>query len=134
MTTQCEGRREDLSRLVNAACVPIFIGNYFAIDGRGPLNLSATGTLVRFEDRLFVVTCEHVRKKAYAAEGDTASVAVGRAIINLSSWVPDSSMTKAELVPALRQLKTGGSDPDVSIAELPMHYLDLISRQKEKTL
>ena len=131
MATHCDGDRAELSRLANAACVPLFIGNYFAADGRTPDTPSATATLVRFKGRLFVVTCEHVRKTAYAAPGQTASVGVGRTIINLSSWGADSSTGQAQLIPALRQLRLE-SNRDLSIAAVPAHYLDLLNRYKTK--
>lgn len=126
MATSFDGERKDLSRLANAACVPLFIGDYFGIQGRGPAMLSASGTLVQFHGRLFVITCEHVRKEAYARKGWTPSIAVGRAIINLSSWAEEG------LIPALREVRIPAGPRDVSIAELPMHYLGILGRDKPK--
>ncbi|HEX7851001.1 MAG TPA: hypothetical protein VF485_14825 [Sphingomonas sp.] len=101
------------------------MGNILA-DGHKASSPSATATFVRFENRIFVVTCLHVKQIAFKGRGSTARLHAGRAVIELAHWT-----TKGVRVPSLRDVDRDTAI-DVSLCELPVYLLELLSRDKVK--
>lgn len=118
---------QERSRSMNKYCLPIFTGKDFVLDGRPPSNPSATATLVKFQDRLWVVTCDHVRKALEAKKGYGAHLSVDRLVIELGYY------SETGKISVLRQVNVDGKSIDISIAEIPNHYLALLSKNKEKS-
>ena len=107
-------------------CLPIFIGKPFVLDGRPPSNPSATATLVKFKNRLWVVTCDHVRVTAESNPEWVASLAAGNVTLELGCWGEGGWRS------ALKKVDCFESGVDIAIAEIPNHSLETLSRSKPK--
>jgi hypothetical protein len=106
------------------SCAPLFISDHFLAVGIDARTTSATATFVKFEGRLFVVTCRHVADIAYQADRSTAQLFGASTIISLGMLSPRG------VSGSLR-----GAPPgiDISLCPLPDYLFQQISKKSGKT-
>ena len=117
-------------------CLPVFIQSYYLHDGHTDKTENATLTFIKYNNRIYAVTCMHVinhlnsKREELNDQWYTLSLSLERVIIQLSD-IDHSDPTKRKDV--LRKLKSNfnGEEVDIVIAPIDSHW-ELIKTKKNK--
>ncbi|AWH19207.1 hypothetical protein C1922_18755 [Stenotrophomonas sp. ZAC14D2_NAIMI4_7] len=128
---------EEIDRRVHRCCAPLFGTGILLSGGHDPSVTSATATFVKFESRIYVVTCHHVLSAFFSATVRGKRVIVptlhcGNTIYPLATYASDGTYTSlfkscrefpgagdVDSDDALDALDRANADrPDIAIADI----------------
>lgn len=120
-------------------CLPVFFHSYFLSDGHSEETENATLTFVKYENRIYAVTCKHVIHHLHSKRNElenqwyTLSLCLDRVILQLSD-IDNSDPTKRKDI--FRKLRRSFNDKEVDIVIAPIdsHWKMIKSKKNKKTV
>ena len=117
-------------------CLPVFFHSYFLRDGHTEEAENATLTFIKYENRMYAVTCKHIihhlnsKRDELEDQWYTLSLSLDRVFLQLSD-IDHSEPTKRKDI--FRKLKRSfnGEEVDIVIAPIDSHW-GLIESKKNK--
>ena len=112
-----------------AYTTPLFIQHQFLASGHDIGTDSATGTFIKFENNIYIVTCDHVLKQANHLERMNLAVVTNRTIFNLSEFQRDGYLMPSFRVP----LEPCGMEKiDIGITKISNYMWSMLKNEKGK--
>jgi hypothetical protein len=119
-------------------CLPVFFHSSSMHEGHTETTDNATVTFVKFQDKIYAITCHHVihqldKKRKELNDGwQTLTLNLDRVILQLSAIDPSNPSKRKDIFRTLRK-DFVDEDVDIVIAPITDFHWELIETKKKKT-
>ncbi len=144
-----------LDARVKSMCAPLFATGQFGLGGHTESSINATATFVKFEERIYAVTCHHVLAAFFAVSIKqnrrlVPSLHNGRTILHLGTYGQDGSffwsfrscrsfpsaeeIAHDDQVGMLARERSNAGLPDIAIADITAVWPGLVQQRNAEAL